>query len=78
MTLEHFRFVDRFCSDPSCARYYRRAEPDAAAVLARYSTPGMRRGDFTRDEKRNHLASVGIRGADAERVLERIYGNGRK
>lgn len=36
--------------------------------------PGLKRGELTRDGKRLQLASKNIRGAEADEVLNRLYG----
>jgi len=38
------------------------------------SSPGLKRNELTRDAKRNQLASLGVRGADADKVLNDLYG----
>ena len=43
-------------------------------ILDKYSTPGLRRHELTRSEKRNHLERIGIRGADADKILNDLYG----
>lgn len=42
-------------------------------ILARYSTPGLRKHELTRSEKKAHLASLRITGEEAERILARLY-----
>lgn len=42
-------------------------------VLAQYSTPGLRRNELDRREKKEHLASLKIKGEAAEKILDELY-----
>jgi hypothetical protein len=42
-------------------------------ILARYSTPGLRKHELSRSEKKAHLESLRITGEAAERILTRLY-----
>jgi hypothetical protein len=42
-------------------------------ILARYSTPGLRKHELSRSEKKAHLESLRITGEAAERILARLY-----
>lgn len=43
-------------------------------ILARHSTPGLRRCELGRSAKKGHLDSLGVRGEDARKILDAIYG----
>lgn len=36
--------------------------------------PSLKTNEMTRDQKRNHLRGKGIKGADAEKILDDMYG----
>ena len=42
-------------------------------ILERYSTPGLRKHELLRSEKKAHLALGGIVGEAAEIILARLY-----
>lgn len=39
-----------------------------------YVSEGLKRQELTRDEKKNQLAGIGVKGEDAEKILEALYG----
>ena len=43
-------------------------------ILAKYSTPGLRRNMMDRTTKRDHLDRLGIRGKRADEILDELYG----
>lgn len=43
-------------------------------TLRRYSTPSLRRNELGRFAKKEHLASNGVRGDEARKILEYLYG----
>lgn len=49
--------------------------PTEEDILRRYSSDGLRRGEMTREAKREHLASFKITGERAEEILEKLYGS---
>lgn len=46
------------------------------AVLNQYSTPGLRKGELSRQVKADHLASQGIKGEVATKILDQLYPTG--
>jgi hypothetical protein len=42
-------------------------------TLERYSTPGLRKHELSRAEKKAHLAGMKIVGEDAEKILAQLY-----
>jgi hypothetical protein len=42
-------------------------------ILARHSTPGLRKRELTRQAKKDHLDSMNIKGEEAEKILNEIY-----
>jgi hypothetical protein len=42
-------------------------------ILARNSTPGLRKRELTRSNKKDHLGSLGIKGEAAEKILNEMY-----
>lgn len=42
-------------------------------ILARYSTPGLRRNQLDRSAKKDHLGSAGVKGPEAEKILNELY-----
>lgn len=42
--------------------------------LEAYVTEGLKRNQFTRSEKKNHLAGIKVIGEDAEKILDKLYG----
>jgi hypothetical protein len=45
-----------------------------AEILAKYSTPGLRKGELSRAAKKLHLASCyRTTGEEASRILDQIY-----
>jgi hypothetical protein len=42
-------------------------------VLAKYSNPRLRLNELTRREKKEHLASLGVKGEAAEKILDELY-----
>lgn len=43
-------------------------------VLKNYSTPSLRRNQLGRFAKKEHLSSHGIRGDEAKKILDNLYG----
>jgi hypothetical protein len=43
-------------------------------ILARYSTPGLKRHELTRAEKKFQLDGLKITGARAKEILDALYG----
>lgn len=52
------------------------ATPEEQAVLSKYSTPGLRKGELSRQVKADHLASQGIKGEVATKILDQLYSTG--
>jgi hypothetical protein len=42
-------------------------------ILARHSTPGLRKRELDRIAKKDHLGSLGIKGEDAAKILDQMY-----
>lgn len=42
-------------------------------ILLCYSTPGLRTSELSHYAKRLHLARLGIRGEDSEKILRELY-----
>lgn len=42
-------------------------------VLARHSTPGLRKNQLDREGKRNHLGGIKVSPRDAEKLLDELY-----
>ena len=49
-------------------------ETPVSDILAAYSTPGLRRGEVTRREKREHLLALRVAPEDADKILAELYG----
>lgn len=49
------------------------ATEEEAAILAKYSTPGLRKGEFSRQAKRLHLAGQKMSDQGIEAMLAAIY-----
>lgn len=43
-------------------------------VLKKHSTPSLRRNELGRFAKKEHLASNGVRGDEAKKILDYLYG----
>ncbi len=44
-------------------------------ILDRYSTPGLRKNSLSRTAKKDQLAGIKVTGADAEKILDQLYGS---
>jgi hypothetical protein len=42
-------------------------------VLAKYSTPGLRKHELDRMAKKLHLAGIQVVGEDADKILNELY-----
>jgi hypothetical protein len=42
-------------------------------ILAKHSTPGLRKHELTRLAKKDHLGSMNIKGPEAEKILNEMY-----
>jgi hypothetical protein len=50
-----------------------RAPADVDQVLDAYSTPGLRKRELDRYGKKEQLGSLGIKGEQAEKILEQLF-----
>ena len=47
-------------------------------VLNKYSTPGLKRNCLSRDEKKEQLASIGVKGTKQQEILDLLYPNAKE
>lgn len=48
-------------------------EPRDKAVTSNPDHPGLKRNELTPQGKRDHLTSVGIKGEDADKIIDKLY-----
>jgi hypothetical protein len=44
-------------------------------IIARHSRPSLKKTELTRSAKKDHLAGLGIKGEEAEKILALLYPN---
>lgn len=49
------------------------ATDEERAILENYSTPGLRKGELTRDAKRSQLDDLRLPKEDRDKILDELY-----